>query len=173
MKDGAWRAGRAGRPAQRPSVLSAARSLALGALVALGIGGAGSRSAAAASPQNTPQTTQQPAASFWLASSTGGVWNFGNAPALGSLAGVALAKPIVGITPTHNDGGYWLVASDGGIFSYGNATFFGSTGGIHLNQPIVGMASTPDDRGYWLVASDGGIFSTATPRSTGRPAPSA
>ena len=126
--------------------------------LALGIGGAG-LSAAAASPQNTPQTTQQPAASFWLASSTGGVWNFGNAPALGSLAGVALAKPIVGITPTHNDGGYWLVASDGGIFSYGNATFFGSTGGIHLNQPIVGMASTPDDRGYWLVASDGGIFS--------------
>ncbi len=150
----AWRA------EGRRSALSILRSLALGAAIVLGIGGAGlSGAAAAATPQSTPQTSQQPAASFWLASSAGGVWNFGSAPALGSLAGVSLAKPIVGITPTHNDAGYWLVASDGGIFSYGNATFFGSTGGIRLNQPIVGMASTPDDRGYWLVASDGGIFS--------------
>ena len=141
------------RPAlSRPMALSGLRGLVLGALIFLGLGGAGLSAATAAVAQSSPQTTQQPAASFWLASSSGGVWAFGNAPALGSLAGVPLAKPIVGMTPTHNAAGYWLVASDGGIFSYGNATFFGSTGGIRLNQPIVGMASTPDDRGYWLVA---------------------
>ena len=43
-----------------------------------------------------------------------------DAQPFGSLANVPLS-PIVGITPTHDDGGYWLVASDGGIFAYGDA----------------------------------------------------
>jgi hypothetical protein len=135
------------------------RSLALGAVIILSIGGIGLSAGAAAALQDSPHAAaQQPGANFWLASSSGGVWNFGDAQPLGSLANVPLARPIVGITPTHDGGGYWLVASDGGIFSYGDATFYGSTGSIHLNQPIVGMAATPDDGGYWLVASDGGIF---------------
>jgi hypothetical protein len=97
-------------------------------------------------------------ASFWLATSAGDVWNFGKAEALGSLSGVPLTKPIVGITPTTSGQGFWLVASDGGVFAFGDAGFFGSTGGIKLNQPIVGMAATKDGLGYWMVASDGGVF---------------
>ena len=140
--------------------MKALRSLALGAVIMLGIGGAALSAGGATPLQSSPHTaSQQPSTNFWLASSSGGVWNFGNAQALGSLANVPLTNPIVGITPTHDNGGYWLVASDGGIFSFGDASFFGSTGAIHLNQPIVGMAATPDDSGYWLVASDGGIFS--------------
>ena len=96
--------------------------------------------------------------SFWLASSTGGVWNMGNTTSYGQLSS-APAKPIVGITPTRDKRGYWLVASDGGIFSFGDAAFFGSTGALVLNQPVVGMAPTPDGNGYWLIARDGGIFS--------------
>ena len=86
------------------------------------------------------------------------MWNFGDAAALGSAAGLPLNHPIVTITATKDDQGYWLVASDGGIFSYGDASFYGSTGSLALNKPIVGMAATPDGKGYWLVASDGGIF---------------
>jgi hypothetical protein len=97
-------------------------------------------------------------ANFWLASTAGDVWNFGKAGAYGSLAGVPLTKPIVGITPTPSGKGYWLVATDGGIFAFGDAGFFGSTGAIRLNKPIVGMAATTTGNGYWLVASDGGIF---------------
>ncbi len=95
---------------------------------------------------------------YRLAGSTGGVQSF-NVPDEGSLSGVALDRPVVGIGSTADGGGYWLVASDGGIFSFGDAAFHGSTGGIRLAQPVVGMAPTPDGRGYWLVASDGGIFS--------------
>ncbi len=95
---------------------------------------------------------------FWLASASGGVWNFGRAPHLGSPAGLSLVAPVVGITATADGKGYWLVAADGGIFTYGDAGFHGSIGGHVLFRPVVGMAPTPDGQGYWEVAADGGIF---------------
>jgi hypothetical protein len=98
------------------------------------------------------------AGGYWLVGSDGVVTNFGDARFFGSLGGLPLAMPIVGMSPTPSGRGYWLVASDGGIFAFGDAGFFGSTGAIRLNRAIVGMASTPSGRGYWLVASDGGIF---------------
>jgi len=95
---------------------------------------------------------------YWLTTSDGGIMSFGEASALGSVSGLTLSRPIVGMTSTPDKRGYWMVASDGGIFTFGDAGFYGSTGGLPLNKPIVGMASTPDGKGYWLVASDGGIF---------------
>jgi cell wall-associated NlpC family hydrolase len=95
---------------------------------------------------------------FWVTTAQGDVWNFGSAVNYGTLKGVPLNKPIVGMAPTPDAAGYWLVASDGGIFAFGNAAFYGSTGNIRLNQPIVGMTPTPSNKGYWMVASDGGIF---------------
>jgi ribosomal protein L24E len=74
------------------------------------------------------------------------------------MAGKALNRPIVGMSPTSTGKGYWLVASDGGIFSFGDARFHRSTGNITLNKPIVGISVTPTGNGYWMVASDGGIF---------------
>ena len=98
-------------------------------------------------------------AGYWLDSSTGGVFSFGDANFYGSTGNLVLNRPIVGMAATPDGGGYWLVASDGGVFSFGDANFHGSTGNLVLNKPIVGMASTPDGGGYWLVASDGGVFS--------------
>ena len=96
---------------------------------------------------------------YWITTSNGGVFPFGDAVSYGALTTVTPNKPIVGMAVTPDGGGYWLVASDGGIFSFGDAVFHGSTGALRLNKPIVGMAATPDGGGYWLVASDGGIFS--------------
>ena len=95
---------------------------------------------------------------YWMVSAAGGVFSFGSAVFHGSLGGVQLTKPIVGMAATPDGRGYWLVASDGGVFAFGDAVFHGSTGGVHLAQPIVGMASTSTGGGYWLVASDGGVF---------------
>ena len=99
-----------------------------------------------------------PGPGYRMAAADGGVFSFCE-PFHGSMGGVHLNRPIVGMASTPDRGGYWLVASDGGIFSFGDATFHGSMGAVPLNRPIVGMAATPDGKGYWLVASDGGIFS--------------
>jgi hypothetical protein len=104
---------------------------------------------------------------YWIAASDGGVQAFGDAPALGSMAGQVLNAPVVGMAATPDGRGYWLVASDGGLFSFGDAGFFGSTGGWHLNSPVVGMADTRDGRGYWFVASDGGVFAFGDARFLG------
>ncbi len=116
-------------------------------------------------------TTPVPGTGYWQTASDGGVFTYGSAGFYGSTGGIALNQPVVGITPTQDQGGYWLVAADGGVFSFGDATFYGSTGGIKLNKPVVGLASTPyvpgaggapaapAGLGYWLVASDGGVFS--------------
>ena len=104
---------------------------------------------------------------YYVATSTGGIFGYGDAPSYGDPSNTHLTKPIVAIQATGDDGGYWLAASDGGVFAYGDAQFYGSTGAIHLNKPIVGMAATPDGGGYWLVASDGGIFSFGDARFYG------
>ena len=99
----------------------------------------------------------------WIAGSEGSIETQGGAPCYGSLTGMKLNAPIVGIAATPDGGGYWLVASDGGVFSFGDAVFYGSMGGKPLNQPVVGMAADNATGGYWLVASDGGIFSFNAP----------
>ena len=100
-----------------------------------------------------------PTTGYWSATADGRVLNFGDAPALGSLAGIPLNGSIVGMAATTTGKGYWLLGSDGGVFSFGDAKFYGSTGAIKLNKPVVGMAPTPTGKGYWFVATDGGIFS--------------
>jgi hypothetical protein len=90
----------------------------------------------------------------------GDVAAFGSAQCSGSMTGIPLNQPVVGMAVDQTTGGYWLVAKDGGIFSF-NAPFLGSTGGTHLNRPIVGIAT--NGSGYWLVASDGGIFAYGAP----------
>jgi hypothetical protein len=104
---------------------------------------------------------------YRVASNFGDVRAGGGARSYGSMRGVKLTLPVVGMASTPSGRGYWLVASDGGIFSFGDAKFYGSTGAMRLNQPIVAMASTRTGRGYWLVASDGGIFSFGDARFYG------
>ena len=95
---------------------------------------------------------------YYLATSSGGIYPFGDAQNYGDMSKANLNAPIVSVQASADGYGYYLLGGDGGIFSFGDAQFFGSTGSLPLNKPIVGMAETPDEGGYWLVASDGGIF---------------
>ena len=117
----------------------------------------------------TNATTPPPGSDggYWVVSSAGVVYPFGDAPSYGDMSGYTLNGAVIGMAPTGNGAGYWLVGSDGGVFSFGNARFYGSTGGSRLNAPVLGMASTADSGGYWMVASDGGIFSFGDARFYG------
>jgi len=127
----------------------------------------------ASTPPPTPTPTPASASTgqhgYWLVGSDGGIFSFGSAQFHGSTGAMKLQRPVVGITPTADDGGYWLVASDGGIFSFGDAGFYNSIPGLgiapagssnpkRLNAPIVGMVPTTDGGGYFMVAADGGVF---------------
>ncbi len=115
---------------------------------------------------------------YWLVGSDGGIFTFGSAGFHGSTGSLKLQRPVVGITPTADEGGYWLVASDGGIFAFGDAGFHGSIPGLGLapagsglshalNAPIVGMVPSADGGGYFMVASDGGVFAFGDARFEG------
>ena len=99
---------------------------------------------------------------YYEIDASGDVATFGAATCYGSLAGVALNKPIVGMAVDRATGGYWLVGADGGVFAF-NAPWLGSTGDLRLNAPVVGMSATLDGSGYWLVAADGGVFAYDAP----------
>lgn len=45
---------------------------------------------------------------------------FSGADFFGSMGGVDLAQPIVGMAPTPSGEGYWFVAGDGGVFATGS-----------------------------------------------------
>ena len=115
---------------------------------------------------------------YWLVGSDGGIFSFGAAGFHGSMGGISLQRPVVGITPTASRAGYWLVASDGGIFSFGDSGFYGSIPGVglhpagsglpnSLDAPIVGMVPTATGHGYFMVASDGGVFAFGDARFEG------
>lgn len=116
---------------------------------------------------STPAGAAQPVGGYYEVATDGGVFAFGTASFYGSMGGLPLNKPIVGMAATPDGRGYWLVAQDGGIFAFGDAGFYGSTGSLTLNKPIVGMAATPTGAGYYLVASDGGIFAFGNARFMG------
>jgi hypothetical protein len=98
---------------------------------------------------------------YQMVASDGGLFAF-NTPFFGSMGGMPLNEPVVGMAVVPDSGGYYEVASDGGIFAF-NAPFYGSMGGKPLNAPIVGSAFDTLTGGYYEVASDGGIFAFNAP----------
>jgi hypothetical protein len=115
---------------------------------------------------------------YWLVGSDGGIFTFGSARFSGSTGNLALNRPIVGITPSADEGGYWLVGSDGGVFAFGDAGYYGSTPGLglapagsttgrHLDAPMAAVVPTLDDKGYFMVGTDGGVFAFGDARFEG------
>ncbi|MET1002291.1 MAG: hypothetical protein ABWZ15_10820 [Acidimicrobiia bacterium] len=96
---------------------------------------------------------------YWIFTSRGRVFPFGDARSFGDLAGVNLQGPVLDSVATPTDNGYYMVADDGGVFAFGDARFYGSMGGIRLNAPVMSLVPDRDNVGYWLVARDGGVFS--------------
>ncbi|MDA8297679.1 MAG: putative Ig domain-containing protein [Actinomycetota bacterium] len=95
---------------------------------------------------------------YYLISSFGGVFSYGDARFQGSITALHLRTPTVafGISPTGH--GYYLVTRAGNVFNRGGAPFYGSMAGKR-HPPIVAFAVAPDGHGYWLVARNGAVYS--------------
>jgi hypothetical protein len=91
---------------------------------------------------------------YWVLTSSGRAYAFGDAP---KLTVRAYGQRVAGIVadPT---GGYWLYTSLGNVYGTSGARRFGSAAARHPQTPIVGMASTADGRGYWMVSSSGRVY---------------
>jgi plastocyanin len=100
---------------------------------------------------------------YWLVTSTGHTYNFGDAGPVGNISGPYNGSPIVGAVATGGGPGLWLVASDGRVYPLGGAAFMGDLGGVHLAAPIVGIATDRGGSGYDLVGADGGVFNFGSP----------
>ena len=122
---------------------------------------------------------------YWLDASDGGVFSFGDTQFYGSIPGLglhpagsglpnSLNAPIVGMVPSHDQGGYFMVASDGGVFAFGDAHFAGSCPGIGgCSGAAVAVMPDASGNGYWLVTADAATSTPSATRPTsGRPGPS-
>ncbi|HVB06135.1 MAG TPA: Ig-like domain-containing protein [Acidimicrobiales bacterium] len=99
---------------------------------------------------------------YWIATSTGQVFAFGDAKFFGSFGSLHSSPraPISKLVPTADDKGYYLVAQNGSVYHFGDAKFLGSlvTRGIRPPTSIVSMAVTPDGKGYWLASYTGQVY---------------
>ena len=94
---------------------------------------------------------------YFVFTSAGAVFAFGDAVWKGDLQSVRLNKPITGLLPY--GGGYLLVGSEGGIFNFSERPFMGSLGSRPSPVPIRGIVPTPDTQGYWMFNTAGTVYS--------------
>lgn len=93
---------------------------------------------------------------YWMVSSSGRVYAFGDAT---RIRGPSPARSVAGIVANPR-GGYWLFSTSGNVYRGAGSGWFGSVATRRVRRPsIVGMASTADGRGYWLVSSSGHVYS--------------
>ena len=93
---------------------------------------------------------------YWLASTDGGVFTFGDAAFYGAANPFKPAAPVVGMAVSPTGRGYWLATADGSVYAFGDAGSprLGAAGG----DPIVGIATDPAlPHAYWLVSAGGTV----------------
>ncbi len=129
-------------PDQRRSPLSVLPRIVLPAALALMVAFLAAPSSPTAGAQEAGSAQNPAGEGYWVATSDGGVFTYGNAKFYGSMAGKKLRAPITDIVPSPTGQGYWLVAEDGGVFTFGDATFFGSPANV-ANSPTVAIARVP------------------------------
>ena len=144
------RANRRTRRAQRNR-----RWLSSAALV--GAVGVGAPLAMMTAPASAGAATAPTVTGYTLVNSSGGVFDFGNAPAVGGILGQSNST-VVGIAPDPTGKGYWVATANGGVYSVGDAKFYGSAGSTALKAPIVAIVPTNDGAGYYLIGADGGVL---------------
>jgi hypothetical protein len=93
---------------------------------------------------------------YFMVSSDGGVFAFGDAHFAGSCPGIGgCSGAAVAVMPDASGNGYWLVTQTGHVYTFGDAPYFGAPG--PENVPVTSAVRTPDGRGYWILYANGAI----------------
>ncbi len=92
---------------------------------------------------------------YWLASSSGQVLAYGDAPA---VSGRKPASPVVAAASDLARPGVWLTDARGHVYALGGAAYYGGLTAPWPSAPIVAVVATPDGHGYWLVGRDAKVY---------------
>ncbi|MCA1842297.1 MAG: Ig-like domain-containing protein, partial [Actinobacteria bacterium] len=95
---------------------------------------------------------------YWMVGSTGAVYAFGDAKALGNAAvGTATA---VDLEPTPSGNGYWIVDDLGRVSTFGDAVHRGNVDRAALvpGEKITSLSTTRDGGGYWIFTNRGRVL---------------
>lgn len=104
-------------------------------------------------------------AGYWLLTSRGQVYAYGNAPYRGGSP-TGFAGEIVAMA-AHPDGqGYVLVSATGQVYAYGSAPFAGGSP-TGYSGTVVDVEMTSTGRGYWLLTSAGQVYAYGDARYHG------
>jgi hypothetical protein len=111
-------------------------------------------SALSAPVGTTPARTRR--SGYWMVGSTGDVYAFGDARAMGNAP--VGATPAVDIEATPNNDGYWIVDAAGRVFAFGTARSHGNAGGLSAGEQVTSLSATPDGGGYWIFTNRGRVL---------------
>ncbi len=95
------------------------------------------------------------AAGYWVLTSTGHVYGFGDAHLRGN--GPARFGPYVAIAPSFNARGYFLLSASGRVVARGDARARAERTRRPAQTAAVDLARTPDGAGYLVLHRDGAV----------------
>jgi hypothetical protein len=93
---------------------------------------------------------------YWLLTSAGQIYAYGNAPYAGGGAG-GHSGDVVALAATPDGQGYVMLDSAGDVYAYGTAHYYGGSPGGNAGE-FVDVEMTPSGFGYWLLDSAGQIY---------------
>ena len=97
---------------------------------------------------------------YWLVTSVGDVYAFGDAPYLGAPG--ATPSPITSALHTLDGEGYWILTADGSVYAYGDAPYLDGDSGATAADHAAAIFAPEDYGGYWIVTADGAVSSFGT-----------
>jgi hypothetical protein len=94
---------------------------------------------------------------YWMLSSDGHVYAFGDAETFESPAGALGAALAVDLEPTAPGDGYWVLDQRGRVHTYRAASHFGDLRPTDLvgTEAATSLSATPAGKGYWIFTSRG------------------
>ena len=94
---------------------------------------------------------------YFMVSSDGGVFAFGDAHFAGSCPGIGGCQgSAVSVIPDASGDGYWVTTSTGNVYAFGDAPYYGAPG--IQSSPVTSAVRTPDGGGYWVLLANGTVY---------------